>query len=144
MDKCQVTKTTQRGSTSAPLVVPVEVKLCLHICFDSFLARRYLLEIFLSLPVTLTTHVHALHRGGQWIDWRTGVCHFGFWIGTQKFKFCIKVLPQIHFTRFYVCHFSKGNWREPLVLYLMKNFWAILSFSQKKGKKFSNLSAWVK
>ena len=53
--------------------------------------------------------------GGEVIDGWTGVFHFGSSIGTQKFNFGVKVHPQIYFTRFYACHFSKENWRQPPV-----------------------------
>ena len=61
------------------------------------------------------------------MDGRIEVCHFGSSIGTQKFNFYTKILPgpKICFTRFYACHFRKGNWTEPSVLYLMNDFYAI-------------------
>ena len=38
--------------------------------------------------------------------------------------FAQKSYPKIYFTRFYACHFSKENWREPPVLYLTNDFYA--------------------
>ena len=58
----------------------------------------------------------------------------------QNLIFAWKSLQKIYFTRFYACHFSKENWKEPPVLYFMNDLQAIfLIFIQKGKKKFSDL-----
>ena len=53
--------------------------------------------------------------------------------------FAKKSYPNIYFARFYACHFSKENWREPLVLYLMNDFYAVFLIFSQERVKFSHL-----
>ena len=47
--------------------------------------------------------------GGRGIDGPTGVCHFGFSIGTQNFNFCIKILPKNLFYKILRLPFQQGK-----------------------------------
>ena len=47
--------------------------------------------------------------GGKWIDGQTEVCHFGSWIGTQKFNFHIKILPKNLFYKILCLLFHQGK-----------------------------------
>ena len=47
--------------------------------------------------------------GGEWIDGQMGVSHFGSWIGTQKFNFRIKILPQNLFYKILRLLFQQGK-----------------------------------
>ena len=50
-----------------------------------------------------------LPRGGKWIDGQTGMCHFSFRSGTQKFNFHIKILPKNLFYKILCLLFQQGK-----------------------------------